>query len=81
MGNIEFRNEEFNGLFFKPENESELIKKIKFLLDNPTFAKELGNNLYQDVLHLADTNSWFENNISIYCYLHKIFHTLTFELN
>ena len=65
-----FIQEGFNGLFYEPDNVTDLAAKIRFLIEKPDFASILGSNGLQKTKE--DWNSENQQNKYVDFYLTRI---------
>ncbi|MFH1030330.1 MAG: glycosyltransferase [bacterium] len=60
-----------NGLLCEPKNEEELAGKIKYLLDNPLIARQMGGNGFEKVAKIYNWEKIGERLVEIYTQLTK----------
>ena len=65
-GIAEYIEDRINGLLFEPENESELIEKINYVLNNPEKGQLLAQNLHKKVLENNSCDKYFAELEKIY---------------
>ncbi|HEX9664716.1 MAG TPA: glycosyltransferase family 4 protein, partial [Patescibacteria group bacterium] len=65
-GNSEIVKDQFTGLLFEPGNYSQLAEKIKFLYDNESLIREMGQNARKQVEKENSSEQHYSKLMEIY---------------